>query len=107
MEEIFQNSIDGLINSFDFTYCVIVNVLAYLIISTTIMIRKQDIGTWIKRLILIGASLIVGIIYYIFDYNTQIIINSFILAPVSWSWIMKPICNKLHIDYKDILKDKE
>ena len=48
------------------------------------------------------VSIITAIIYYITNSDIKIIFNSFILAPVSWSWIFKPICKKFNIDYKDI-----
>ena len=40
-----------------------------------------------------------GDVYYNMD-SPAIIFNSCIIAPVSWSWIAKPILNKLGIDYK-------
>ena len=42
----------------------------------------------------------ISIAYYIIGSNPKLIINSAILAPVFWSWIGKPICNKLNIDYR-------
>ena len=34
--------------------------------------------------------------------TNRILLNSAILAPVFWSWIIKPICKYFKIDYKDI-----
>ena len=34
--------------------------------------------------------------------NTKVIIDSAILVPVSWSWIFKPLCGRLNIDYRKI-----
>lgn len=107
MTDIITNIIEGIANSFDFTYCVIVNIIAYFINSTIIYFKHKNINTWLKRIVLVGVSIIIGIIYIIQGKDTQIIFNSCILAPVSWSWIFKPICNKFHIDYKDFLNDKE
>ena len=47
------------------------------------------------------SVILISIGYYITGTDTKLIINSAILAPVSWSWIFKPICKYLNIDYKD------
>ena len=43
--------------------------------------------------------LIVGTIYYYIDTPVKILVNSTILAPVSWSWVFKPLCKCFNIDY--------
>ena len=52
MIEIITNSIQTTLSSFDFAYCISVNVLTYLVI-TTISNRNghKDLTTWSKRLI--------------------------------------------------------
>ena len=44
-------------------------------------------------------STIIAIIYCLTGSEVRTVFNSFILAPVSWSWIFKPICNKLGVGY--------
>ena len=34
--------------------------------------------------------------------DIKLILNSAILAPVFWSWVMKPICKHFKIDYKQL-----
>ena len=52
-------------------------------------------------LIFIIVSIIIGTIYVYYNMDSPaIVFNSCIIAPVSWSWIAKPILNKLGIDYK-------
>jgi hypothetical protein len=34
--------------------------------------------------------------------NTIILVNSAILAPVFWSWVVSPILKKFGVGYKDI-----
>ena len=55
-----------------------------------------------KRLVLITSILVIGTAYYFIDHNPKLLLNSSILAPVFWTWILKPICKKLDIDYKKI-----
>lgn len=55
----------------------------------------------IKILITIIVSIAMGVIYhFISDMNTEVLINSAILAPLAWDWVFKPILNKIGIDYK-------
>lgn len=100
--EILNNLILSILNDFDFTYCIIVNILTYICIKITDEYTINPISIWTKRLILLIVIIITGIIYYSIEHKGKVIINSAILAPVFWSWIMKPICNKLKIDYKQI-----
>lgn len=103
MEELISIIINNIINNFDFTFCIIVNISTYLIIKNIMSYKKNyNFSTWNKRIIFIIVSIIIAIIYYITNSDVKIIFNSFILAPVSWSWIFKPICKKFNIDYKDI-----
>lgn len=101
MDEIISNLITTTINSFDFTFCIIVNILTYLFIKVINDIKLNfKSSTWIKRIIFIIVSIIVAIVYYLIGSDSKVLFNSIILAPVSWSWIFKPICAKLNIDYK-------
>ena len=101
--EIISNAIQTTLDSFNFAYCIIVNVLTYLIIRL-INDRNghKDLTTWSKRLILVLIILSTGVLYYLLGNDTTTIINSAILTPVFWSWVMKPICKHFKIDYKDI-----
>lgn len=96
-----ENIINTSINSFDFGFCIIVNILTYLIIKLIDELNgDKAVGTWIKRLVLLCSIIIISVSYYIIGTDNKLIINSAILAPVFWSWIAKPICKKLNIDYK-------
>lgn len=100
MEEIISTTISNTLNSFDIPFCIAVNIATYLIIKTATEIKPTvKISTWQKRLILVIVSLILGAGYYLDGTSGKILLNSIILAPVSWSWILKPICKKLDIDY--------
>lgn len=102
MEEIFSLIINNIINSFDIPFCITVNIGTYIIIKTiTDYKKKYKISTWNKRLIFLLFSIIVGLIYCSTGSDVKTIFNSFILAPVSWSWILKPICDKLRIGYNN------
>lgn len=95
--------IDNILSNFDFTYCFIVNILTYLIIKEIDRINKQrKVKTWIKRIVLLSVILSMGVIYYALEKDIEILVNSAILAPISWSWLFKPLCSKLGIDYNKI-----
>lgn len=101
MDEIIHNIINLIISNFDFGYCVVINIATYLIIKFIDDINGDTIvPVWGKRLVLIISIIVIGTIYYFIDHNPKILLNSSILAPVFWTWVLKPICKKLNIDYK-------
>lgn len=106
METIFENISSNLFNDFDFSFCLVVNILTYMIVNTFTTFKKQ-LTTWNKRVILLISVVVLGVVYYFTGAEIKVIINSSILAPISWSWIFKPICNKLGIDYKQLNNKKD
>lgn len=102
IEEIINNIITTVISSFDLSYCISVNILTYIIIKIIDELNgKKDVSTWSKRIVLLVVILSTGVLYNLIGCDNKILLNSAILAPVSWSWIIKPICKYLKIDYKD------
>lgn len=105
MEEILITAFNNTINSFDFPFCIVVNIATYITIKLiTDYKKKNKISTWSKRVIFLILSIIISIIYCFTGSNPKTILNSFILAPVSWSWIFKPICDKFNIGYNSKIK---
>ena len=102
--DVINNIINALISQFDFTYCVIVNIMTYLIINFMIKVAGGNVVVPIKRIILLFSIIVIASIYYFLGTDIKVLVNSAILAPVSWSWIFKPIANKLGWDYKQIDK---
>lgn len=101
--DIIQQIVDGLMSNFDITYCLVVNILTYISIKLLDEVNKSTKSTtWIKRGVLLVAILSTGVLYCALGSDVKVIVNSAILAPVAWSWIFKPICAKLGIDYKKI-----
>lgn len=99
----FEHIIDILLENFDISYCVAVNIATYLIIKFIDDINgKKIVPRYCKRIILLLVIIVTAVIYHLSGVNSKVIINSAILAPVSWSWIFKPLCAKLHIDYRKI-----
>ena len=98
--EYLSQLIDLTLQSFDFGFCIVVNILTYLIIKIIDSKKNKPLTKWQKRLVLLSAIFILSIIYYFIGSDLKLIINSSILAPVFWSWIAKPICDKLGIDYR-------
>lgn len=102
-----EQIINQLISNFDFALILIINIITYFIIKIIDELDGDKIPTtWQKRFVFLIVATIMGILYkYITDINTNIIINSCIIAPVAWSWLAKPIADKFGIDYKkDYLK---
>lgn len=101
MDEIVYNAINTTLNSFDFSFCIVVNILTYSIIKVLDEVNgDKKVPTWTKRGVLLCSIVFIGLIYSAFGSDNKLIINSSILAPVFWSWIAKPIMKKLNIDYK-------
>lgn len=95
-----NQAIETTLASFDFAFCIVVNVLTYLIIQVCNFINYKLVNNPTKkRIILLLCVIIVSIIYYIIGSDIKLIINSAVLAPVFWSWIMKPILAKFDLDY--------
>lgn len=102
LTQILENIVNTTLNSFDFTYCLLVNILTYCVIHLIEDFRNKAIKTWVKRVMLLVCILLTGVLYWAMDKNIELIINSSILATVSWDIIFKPICKKLGIDYQKI-----
>ena len=101
--EYINEIIDITIKSFDFAYCISVNILTYLIIKFIDSLNgKKAVSTWSKRIVLLVVILFTWVLYNLIGCDNKILLNSAILAPVFWSWIIKPICKYFKIDYKDI-----
>lgn len=99
----FEQLIDILLQNFDISYCIVVNIATYGIIKCIDDINgKKIVPRYCKRIILLLVIIVMAIIYHIVGINTKVIIDSAILAPVSWSWIFKPLCSRLNIDYRKI-----
>lgn len=98
---IIENIIETTIESFDFSFCIAVNILTYIIIKIVDEANgTKRLSTWTKRIILLICLGIVSIVYYSTGSSIKLVANSAILAPVFWSWIFKPICKYFNIDYK-------
>ena len=98
--EYISQIINQIFYYFDFSYMFIVNVLTYIIIKIIDCLNgNAKVHKLIKRICLLVSIIFVAIIYKLINYDSNIVlINSAILAPVFWSWILKPICIKFGID---------
>ena len=100
--------IDSVINSmlsqFDFSYILAINIVTYIFIQIWDNLNGEKLlTTWEKRLMMLVATAIVLFSYKLCHYDNNImLINSTIAAPVFWSWVLKPILNKLGVDYRKI-----
>ena len=96
------------LNNFDFGFVISVNIITYAIIKIIENITKKKL----KRIFKIVATIVVTIGFdFIFvkytEIDKQILLNSSILAPVAWDWVIKPICKLIKIDYKNLDKEEE
>lgn len=97
-EQLFQY----VATNFDFAFVISINVVAYLIITLLGYITKKKVSKGIKIGITIVTSILLFLLYGgITDCNKEVLLNSSILAPVAWDWIIKPLCNWIKIDYKE------
>lgn len=104
MDKFIDVIVDGILSNFDFGFMFIVNVLTYIIIKVIDYFNGDNkVPTWQKRCVLVISIATMAGIYIAAGYNNAImLVNSAILAPVFWSWVVSPILKKLGVGYKDI-----
>ena len=100
--EMFYDLIRTALEQFDFAYCISVNVLTYIVIKLFDSKKDKTLTIWQKRIVLLVSIVLLAIVYYFTGTDIRLLVNSAILAPVSWSWIFKPLCAKFNIDYKQL-----
>lgn len=102
--EYLGNIIDSIIANFDFAFMISVNVLTYYIVKLLDKFNgDKAVPSWVKVISLIVSTIILGIIFLTLGSydNKMIILNSAILAPISWNVILKPILKYFDIGYKE------
>lgn len=104
MDKFIDVIVDGILSNFDFGFMFIVNVLTYIIIKSIDYFNGDNkVPTWQKRCVLVISIAAMAGIYIAAGYDNAImLVNSAILAPVFWSWVVSPILKKLGVGYKDI-----
>lgn len=99
IEDIIRTTID----SFDFSMCIAINIATYIVIKIIDELNGDKVvPRWLKRTIFVLCSIIITIIYIIIDIDKKVVLNSIIIAPISWNWIFKPISKTLGVDYKTL-----
>lgn len=104
MDKFIDTIVDGILSNFDFGFMFIVNVLTYIIIKVIDYFNGDNkVPTFHKRCILVLSIVTMTGVYIGVGYdNVIMLVNSAILAPVFWSWVVSPILKKLGVGYKDI-----
>lgn len=104
MDRFIDVIVNGILSNFDFGFMFIVNVLTYIIIKVIDYFNGDNkVPTFHKRCILVLSIVTMTGIYIGVGYdNVIMLVNSAILAPVFWSWVVSPILKKLGVGYKDI-----
>lgn len=97
-----QTLIKQVFDSFDIIYILMINIVTYFLIKTADYFNgDKKVSVLTKRIFLVLATIIMFCIYKYNNYDDALkLINSSIAAPVIWTWILKPIINKLKIGYK-------
>lgn len=100
---IINDIINQVINNFDFTYMLTINIFTYIIIKLIDEFNGDKVVKPVyKKLILLLSSIILLVIHLCLNIkDINILINSTIAAPVFWSWCVKPILNKYNLNYKE------
>lgn len=100
MEDFIIGLLTNIADNFDLSFCIVVNVITYFAIQTFTDVKKGFVfTTWQKRLVFLVMALICGVVYKVMGADYRVIFNSIIIAPVSWSWIFKPIYKRFNLDY--------
>ena len=104
MDKFIDVIVDGILSNFDFGFMFIVNVITYIIIKVIDYFNGDNkVPTWQKRCVLVISIVTMAGVYIGVGYdNVIMLVNSAILAPVFWSWVVSPILKKLGVGYKDI-----
>lgn len=104
MDKFIDVIVNGILSNFDFGFMFIVNVLTYIIIKVIDYFNGDNkVPTWQKRCVLVISIATMAGIYIAAGYDNAImLVNSAILAPVFWSWVVSPILKKFGVGYKDI-----
>lgn len=97
-----QTLIKQVFDSFDVIYILMINIVTYFLIKIADYFNgDKKVPVLTKRIFLVLATIIMFCIYKYNNYDDALkLINSSIAAPVIWTWILKPIINKLKIGYK-------
>lgn len=97
-----QTLVKQVFDSFDIIYILMINIVTYFLIKIADYFNgDKKVPVLTKRIFLVLATIIMFCIYKYNNYDDALkLINSSIAAPVIWTWILKPIINKLKIGYK-------
>ena len=67
--------------------------------------KDKKVSTWSKRIVLTISIIFITAAYIFSGYKDYItLLNSAIFSPVFYSWLLKPILDKLGVGYKHIDK---
>ena len=99
MQEYILDCVQTTLANFDFSYCISVNILTYLLVK---LFNKYLLTPTKKRIVLVFCIIVLAVVWGLTGDSIRVIVNSAILAPVSWSWLFKPILAKFGLDYKNV-----
>ena len=87
-----------ILNHFNFSYIFSIVILTYIN-------KDKKVSTWSKRIVLTISIIFITAAYIFSGYKDYItLLNSAIFSPVFYSWLLKPILDKLGVGYKHIDK---
>lgn len=91
-----------IINNFDWAYMLSVNVLTYIVIKFIDSCNgKKPVSNVIKKIVLILSVIILAIAYELIgDIDNKILLNSAILAPVAWDYVLRPLIKQIGLGYR-------
>lgn len=104
MEITIGDIVNRILENFDFSYMLVINILTYIMIKVIDYANGEKIlSRLMKRVCLCCSILLVSIIYWVIGYeNYTCLVNSAIASPVFYSWCLKPILKFYKIGYNDL-----
>lgn len=104
MEITIGDIVNRILENFDFSYMLVINILTYIMIKVIDYANGEKIlSTLMKRVCLCCSILLISIIYWVIGYeNYTCLVNSAIASPVFYSWCLKPILKHYKIGYNDL-----
>ena len=92
-----ETIVETIINSIDFLYIILCNVITYVVIESLCATKyKEKLTTWVKRLIATGIAILLGaVMYYGFHRSFEAMFYGFFIQYLSWDYFFKALVERV------------